>query len=403
MLTLPGLAVRNIARTPRRSALVSLAVVGGCTALVFMLSMNNGLAQMMITNSVGLMLGHVQIDAASGTTAEAEPALAQALATEGVRGAAPRLDLPVLIGREGAVHGALVMGIDADRERGASTFPNLVVLGHLPAPGETGTVALGVDLAAATHAHLGDVLDLSFLDRPSHLAAGQLRVVGVVRAGSEELDGRLALAPIADVRRLLGLPGAAVSRVVVHANSNGQADAVAARLRSSLPASYRVRTWGQVSPFLQAMVNFQHGSANVVLFFLYVVVGAGVAAIQLMSVLERTRELGVLASIGFSPRRVVALIALETALLGAVAVALGMSLGVVLVTLVAHAGGVDVRVAGGAGLEGLMGMDPHLVPVLSSRVLLYTSGLVGPVLLLGGVLPGLRAARMTPMEALRRS
>jgi ABC-type lipoprotein release transport system permease subunit len=77
VLTLPGVALRNIARTPRRSVLVSLAVIGGCAALVFMLSMNNGLAQMMITNSVGLMLGHVEIDAASGaSTVSAEPGLA---------------------------------------------------------------------------------------------------------------------------------------------------------------------------------------------------------------------------------------------------------------------------------------------------------------------------------------
>jgi ABC-type lipoprotein release transport system permease subunit len=418
MLTLPGLAIRNIARTPRRSGLVSLAVIGGCAALVFMLSMNNGLAEMMITNSVGLMLGHAQIDNASGaTTAEAEPALSVALATAGVTGAAPRLDLPVLMTRAAAqggagradgapkpsVHGALVMGIDAAREHGASTFPDLVTSGHLPASGEGAAVALGDVLARALGAGIGDELGVSYLDRPDHIAAGTLRVVGIFRAGSEELDGRLALAPIDEVRRLVGAAGAASTRIVVRARSNGEAAAVAGSLRAALPSSYRVRTWGQVSPFLQAMVNFQHGSANVVLFFMYMVVGAGVAAIQLMSILERTRELGVLASIGFSPGRVVALVATETMILGALAVTVGLSLGFAWVSLVARAGGFDVRIAGGAGLEGLMGMDPHLVPVFSSRVLAYTAGLVGPVLVLGGVLPGLRAARMTPMEALRRA
>jgi ABC-type lipoprotein release transport system permease subunit len=407
MLTLAGVAIRNIVRTPRRSVLLSLAVIGGCAALVFMLSMNNGLAQMMITNSVGLMLGHVQIDAASGdATVDDRPAFDTALGTAGVVGAAPRLDLPALIhkGSAGPVHGALVLGIDALREQGTSTFPELVTEGHLPAIGEGSVVALGVVLAHALEARVGDEIALSYLDRPDHVAAaGGLRVVGIVRAGSEELDGRLVLAPVPEVRKLLGARDRAVSRVVVRARSNGETDAVAQRLRDALPTTYRVRTWAQVSPFLQSMVNFQHGSANVVLFFLYMVVGAGVAAIQLMSILERTREFGVLASIGFSPRRVVALIALETLLLGTIAVAVGLSLGFAWVSTVARAGGFDVRIAGGEGLEALMGMDPHLRPVFSSKVLAYTSGLVGPVFLLGGVVPGLRAARMTPMEALRRT
>ena len=189
----------------------------------------------------------------------------------------------------------------------------------------------------------------------------------------------------------------------MRARTNALAPTVAAELARRLdPRVYRVRTWDVVSPLLKAMVIFQHGSANVVLFFLYLVVGAGVAAIQLMSILERTRELGVLASIGFSPPRIVALLAAETAILGTIAVALGLALGVAIVSLVARSGGIDVRIAGGANLEGLLGMDPHLIPVISHRVLFYTSGLVAPVLLLGGVLPALRASRMTPMEALRR-
>jgi putative ABC transport system permease protein len=404
MPSLAGVAIRNIVRSPRRSVLVSLAVMGGCTALVFMLSMNNGLAEMMVTNSVGLMLGHVQVDATDGgPTVATEPALGIALGTAGVRAAAPRLDLPVLLGREGAVHGGLLMGMDAVREREASTFPALVIQGKLPEPGDGRVVLLGSALAEALGVRVGDLVRVSFQDWLNEMTSAKLRVTGIFRAGSEELDQRLALAPLGEVRRLLDVSDQPVSRIVVRAKTNALAPVVAAELRARLdPAVYRVRTWDQVSPLLKAMVIFQHGSANVVLFFLYLVVGAGVAAIQLMSILERTRELGVLASIGFSPRRIVALLATETAFLGSVAVGLGLGLGVAIVSAVARGGGIDVRIAGGANLEGLLGMDPHLIPVISNRVVLYTAGLVAPVLLLGGLLPALRATRMTPMEALRR-
>jgi ABC-type antimicrobial peptide transport system permease subunit len=127
-----------------------------------------------------------------------------------------------------------------------------------------------------------------------------------------------------------------------------------------------------------------------------------VASIQLLGVMGRTREFGVLAAIGLRPRDVVALVSLETLFLGLVAVAVGLALGSGLATLVSHLGGVDVRIVGGENLEALMGLDPHLRPVLNGRTFLFAVGLIVPVLLLGGVLPALRAARLTPMEALRR-
>ncbi|MBL8603250.1 MAG: ABC transporter permease [Myxococcales bacterium] len=403
MLSLFGVALRNIVRSPRRSLLVSLAVIGGCAALVFMLSMNNGLAQMMVTNSVGLMLGHVQVDAPGARGwVSAGPVLAAAAEDAAVRGAAPRLDLPVLMGQGASRRGALVLGVVRGHEAATSTFPSLVTRGRIPGPDEGDAVALGVDLARSLGVTVGADVSLVYFDAGERLRPTTLRVVGLVRAGSEDLDDRLALVPLATVQGWLSLDPGLARRVVLRARENRDTEAVAGRLRARLGPGARVRTWGEVSPFLQAMVNFQHGSANVVLMFLYIVVGAGVAAIQLMSILERTRELGVLASIGFSPRRVVALVALETLLLGSLAVACGLGLGYALVTLVGRLGGIDVRVAGGVGLEGLVGMDPHLVPVFSRKVFAYTAGVVGPVLLLGGVLPGLRAARMTPMEALRR-
>jgi ABC-type antimicrobial peptide transport system permease subunit len=90
-------------------------------------------------------------------------------------------------------------------------------------------------------------------------------------------------------------------------------------------------------------------------------------------------------------------------MIGVIAVIAGLLLGAALVTLVAYAGGFDVRIAaGGEGLEGLIGMDPYLRPIITLRAMAFAAGLIGPVLILGGIMPALRAARMTPMDALRR-
>jgi ABC-type lipoprotein release transport system permease subunit len=402
MPSLVGVALRNIARTPRRSAMISLAVVGGCASLVFMMGMNAGLSKMTIANSVGLMLGAVQIDSATGErTIPVNRALSVIDAAEGVEGAAPRLQLPVLLGNNSA---ALIVGIDASREARASKFPRLVTRGSLPALGGALHAAIGSSLASQLGVKIGGAVPVSWLDGMNRVRRSQLVITGIVRTGSDELDQKLVFVPLPTARRWIGASDGDAGAIVVRAADNDDANRLAARIRGRLdPAVYRVRTWGQVSPQLKGMVSYQRGGINIVLAVIYLVVGAGVAAIQLMGILERTREFGVLSSIGFTPGRVIALVAVESLMIGVIAVIAGLLLGAALVTLVAYAGGFDVRIAaGGEGLEGLIGMDPYLRPIITLRAMAFAAGLIGPVLILGGIMPALRAARMTPMDALRR-
>jgi ABC-type lipoprotein release transport system permease subunit len=406
MPSLAGVAVRNVLRSPRRTLTAVLAIVGGTASLIFMNSANLGVCDMMLTHSVGLMLGHAQVTSAAGEPViEAEPALSVAAAVDGVAGVAPRLEVPALVGPPGDTRGALLLGVDAPREARVSTLGAMTTEGALPGPADADRVALGAGLAARLHARVGDQIRVSHLDAFNDYHRSKLTVVGVVRTGTEDLDDRLGVVSLATAQRLLDSEvGGAVNRLLVRARANALADAVSARIAARLdPAVYVVRPWHRVSPFLRGMVSFQQGSSNVVLFVMYLVVGAAVAAVQLMGILERTRELGVLASMGISPGRVVALITLETALLGALAVGLGIAAGAAIVTGINHAGGLDTRTTGAENIEGLLGMDPYLHLVMTKTVLLRAAGILLPVVALGGFLPALRAARMTPMEALRRA
>lgn len=405
MPSLAGVALRNVVRSPRRSLMVALAVAGGCASLIFMTGSNLGVCEMMLSHSVGLMLGHGQIVAANGDALmPAEPALAAAAAVPGLVGAAPRLEVPVLLGRAGHSLGAVLLGIDAPREGRVSSLHRLIAQGALPGPGEADAVALGSDLAARLGVAPGGRVPVSYLDGLDGFAHTRLRVVGIVRTGVEDLDQRLAVVALPTAQRLLDaeLPGA-VNRILLRAPSNAAADLMTTQVAAVVdPRVYVVRPWHRVSPFLRGLLSFQKGSLNVVLFVMYLVVGAAVAAVQLMGILERTREFGVLASLGYTPARLVALVTLETALVGSLAVALGVAGGAGLVLVINHFGGLDTHITGAENLEGLLGIDPFLRPVLTLAVLARAAGTIVPVLLLGGILPALRAARMTPLQAMRR-
>ncbi|HYV43949.1 MAG TPA: FtsX-like permease family protein [Myxococcaceae bacterium] len=403
MPSLTRVAVRNVLSTPRRALITSGAVIVGCTAIVFMVGMNLGFAEMEVSNAVGLMLGHVQVDSARGArTVPAGPVLAAAAEVAEVAGAAPRLEIPALAGAPGQARGAMLLGVDAEREASTSLFPRLVVDGKLPGANDGDAVALGAPLAEQLHVKVGDQVPIGFLTLSDDLGRARLRVVGLVRSGSEDLDPRLALVSIATARRLYESPPDGTGKVVIKARANAETDAAAGALRGRLdPGVYRVRTWREVSPFLRGLVSFQYGSVNVVLVILYVIVGLSVAAVQVIGILQRTREFGVLSAIGFTPSRVLRLVALETLLVGTVAVGIGLVLGVAVTALVNRLGGIDVRWAGAENLEGMIGVDPYLRPLVSRYGLAMAAGLVAPILGLGGVLPALRAARMIAMDVLR--
>ncbi|HEY8211135.1 MAG TPA: ABC transporter permease [Myxococcaceae bacterium] len=403
MPSLTRIAVSNVLATPRRAIITSAAVVVGCTAIVFMVGMNMGFAEMEIANAVGLMLGHVQVDSAKGDrTIPAGPVLAAGAEVPAVAGAAPRLEIPALAGALGRARGALLLGVDAAREANTSLFPRLVVEGKLPGPEDGDAVALGTTLAELLHVKVGDKVPIGYLTLSDDLGRARLRVVGLVQSGSEELDPRLALVSVETARRLCESPQDGTGKVLIKARTSADTEAAAAALRARLdPSVYRVRTWREVSPFLRGLVSFQYGSVNVVLVILYVIVGLSVAAVQVIGILQRTREFGVLSAIGFTPGRVVRLVALETMLVGTVAVGTGLLLGVLVVTVVNRLGGIDVRWAGAEHLEGMIGLDPYLRPLVSSYGLFTALGLVAPIFMIGGILPALRAARMTAMDALR--
>jgi ABC-type lipoprotein release transport system permease subunit len=120
--------------------------------------------------------------------------------------------------------------------------------------------------------------------------------------------------------------------------------------------------------------------------FLAVLVGSlGMLNTMLMSVLERTREIGVLRALGWRRGQVLGIIVRESCILGVLGGGLGMGLGVALTQLLGLA-------------EGLLGA---FVPVFTSQLFVQAGIVAILVGLVGGLYPAWRATRMRPVEALR--
>jgi ABC-type lipoprotein release transport system permease subunit len=161
---------------------------------------------------------------------------------------------------------------------------------------------------------------------------------------------------------------------------------------------YQVKSWEQMNELVVAFEGF----ANTYMSLLYMIILAITATVivntLIMSVFERTREIGMLMAIGMPPARMVAIVVAEALVLVALGVGLGFALG--FGAIASLRGGLDLS-AFSEGLR-LFGVPTRLVPLARAGDVWAPLGVALVTAVLASLWPALRAVRTRPAEALRR-
>jgi lipoprotein-releasing system permease protein len=174
------------------------------------------------------------------------------------------------------------------------------------------------------------------------------------------------------------------------------------KIRSAFsPQLYSVSTWRDKQGPLLAAVQMETAILNVLLFLIITVAGFGILAIFLMIVVEKTRDIGILKSLGASSKGVMGIFLSYGLLLGLVGSGVGLAIGLLFVRYINE-------IADGLGwITGRPVFDPEIyyfykIPALVDplTVAWIMLGAIG-IAVLASVLPAIRAARLHPVEALR--
>jgi putative ABC transport system permease protein len=207
------------------------------------------------------------------------------------------------------------------------------------------------------------------------------KVVGIFETGVafEDASGMLALR---EAQRLMGRPRA-VTFIFVDVAQPSQAQAVVDAINRRFPEARASIS----SEFAQSTNDLQTtlGMMEAIRWLALFVGGIVVANTMIMSIFERTREIGTLRALGWRPRRIIGQILLESLFLCIVAAVLGSLIGVGLFNLATM-----------APMSGAFLSAAWNVEIFASAFL--TAGVLG---ILGGLFPAWRASRLEPAEALR--
>lgn len=397
-------ALRYLRTDKAQSALVLAAVSVGVAVIVFLSALIGGLQASLLDKTLGSQ-PHVTLrrpreaprplSAPSDDTAIAErrqpsaqrlrsidqwPAAVLAAEQLGEVAAAS----PLVTGAGFALHGAarepiVLRGIDPDQFLRVTDLRKKLVEGRLEVA--SGNVAIGAVLAENLGVGIGDKLNVT----TSEGTEAVVTVEGVFRAGNEAIDRTWVLTSLRHAQALFGLPGG-VTSIEVTLGDVFTADAVARELgeRTGLDAV----SWMQQNADLLRGLSAQASSKSLIQFFVVVAVALGIASVLIVSVVQKSREIGILRAVGTPARRILALFLVQGGLLGFVGSLLGCALGALLARAFEHLA---------VGPDG----QPRFPVLLEPSLFLRTSLLAMGIGLLAALLPAVRAARLDPASAIR--
>jgi len=404
---LPLLALRNIWRNRRRSLLTISAMVVSSSLLILALGVFSGMLADILASATEQYYGHL-IVARDGYLDDhdlfdafvpPDGLLGTLHGNPEVLGAAPRLRAFGLVSRGRSTYPAELLGVVPDNERQVTTLQQHLVAGAYLSPGAEAGALLGRGLAEKLGVAPGDELVIVTQAADGAIGNDLLQVRGIFATGDTGHDNGLLLVDLPWLQQLMALPGQ-IHEVAVRIRQPLRAAEVAASLAPALPDRLTVVGWETLLPEMREAIASFDVSRMIIVVILYFATGLGILNTFFMSVMERTREFGVLMAIGMRPWRIRLLVLLETLAMGICSLVAGVGLGLLLTFYMARHG-IDlsgtltpVTYAGGT-------LPPRLHAVLEPSNVLVPAALLLLVCLLAGFLPANRAAKLKPVEALR--
>lgn len=401
------LAWRNIWRQPRRTLLTIGAIVFANTVLVFMISLQFGMYGLMIDNTLAVSTGHLQVQAPGYKDArkmrQSIPDIAALAASirdaAGFAGVAARGAAFALASSAERSFGVQVIGVEPEHEARVSNLPGLLRAGRYPAGRDAVEVVIGSVLARNLHVTIGDELTLLGSGRDGSFAAAVLEVTGIFASGMPDIDRSVVQIPLGTFQHIFSM-GSAGHQIVVRLNDIAGVSAARQHLESLLPddGNLRVLDWNELQPSLKQAIQAELAGAWFMYGVLIVLVAFSVLNTVLMSVLERTREFGIVIALGFAPGSLGRLILLETALLSAIGFAGGILLGA---ALILWFGAHGFSYPGMDAMAERFNMPKRIYPTIRLLPLLLGPCIVFVAALLASLYPAARLHWLQPVPAMR--
>jgi len=396
-------ALRYLRDASGQTALMLAAVAVGVSVIVFLSALINGLQASLIESTLGsqphvtlrvpreeprplvaprpgLAIARLRQPAAQRLRSlDQWPAIARAAArTPGVTAAAPTVSGAGFATRADARVPIVIRGVNTDSFLAIIDLRRSMVGGRFDVG--SGHVVIGSTLATDLAIGVGDRMRVTSTEGVEDVVT----IAGVFTVGTEAVDQSWVVTSLRHAQSLFALPGGATT-IELKVRDVFDADHVADDIRGR--TGLTVESWMMLNAELLSGLAAQSSSKTMIQFFVVLSVALGIASILIVSVVQKSREIGILRAVGTPARRVLAIFLIQGGVLGVAGSIIGSALGVLFAKLF------EVMTAEVSG-------TPRFPVQVDLPLLIGTAALATGVGLLAAVIPARRAARLDPAAAI---
>ena len=407
MTTLIKISWRNIWRNRIRSLVIITAIVLGLLGGVFSVGMRLGVEVQQFNETVENQISHIQLhnpefiaNPEAHNTLQNGMAMADELKQmPEVKTISPRLVLDGMIASATMNSGVRIKGVDPQMEAPTTQLDELITEGtFFQEQGRIPSIIIGERLASNLNAAVGSRLVLTFQDIHGEIVSASFRVEALYAVTSVSFQERTVFVNRENLQNLVGSDNA-ITEIAVMLHSLDDYRNKTEKIATMFPHA-EVRHWADLSPSLYFALEFLNKNMIWIVGIIILGVSFGLLNTILMSVLERTNELGVLMAIGMKKIKVFGMVVTETTLLSIIGGISGIILSYIMVLLL-NINGIDMSGAGGEGLAEF-GYSSLIFLEVPAKLYYQMAIVVIGFAILAAIYPAWKAITLQPAEAVRQ-
>ncbi len=387
--------------------LISIAgVMVGVTALIVVIAVMNGFKEELRDKILGVT-SHVVISRFDGNISKYQEVKAKVEEVSGVNAATPFIYTQVMISSRKAISGAVLRGIEPQtaskvinlqKNLRAGSLKELEAENKPEGMRATPGIILGNELARNIGVSRGEpVTVISPLGRLTPLGrvprSQTFRVAGIFDSGMYEYDSTIAYVSLWAAQRFLGI-GDRVTGIEVRVDDIYEADRVAKAIGKALDGyPYWSRDWMRMNKNLFSALKLEKIVMFIILTLIILVAAFNIVGTLIMVVIEKTRDIAILKSMGATRRSIMKIFLIEGTVIGLVGTLLGLLGGYTLCTLLATYKFIELP----SDVYYISTLPVQMNPL--DVVLIALAAIV--ITLAASVYPAWQASRFDPAEAIR--